>query len=143
LELIKDYDLGINYHLGKANVVADALSRKSQANVVLPYPFELCREFERLNLWIVCHTEGVTLEVESTVEQDIRKGELEDEKIKEIKELIKEYKAPGFTEDAQKTVWFKKRICVPTIESIRKMILREAHDLAYSIHPGSTKMNQD
>jgi hypothetical protein len=74
LELIKDYDLGINYHPWKANVVADALSRKSHANVVLAYPLELCREFEQLNLGIVFHTEGVTLEVESTLEQDIRKG---------------------------------------------------------------------
>jgi len=47
--------------------VADALSRKSHANVVLAYHLELCREFERLNLSIVSQTEGVTLEVESTL----------------------------------------------------------------------------
>ena len=110
LELIKDYDLGSHYHPGKANVVADALSRKSHANVVLAYPLELCSEFERLNLSIVSQTEGVTLEVESTLEQDIRKGQLEDEKLKEIKEQMKEGKAPDFTEDAQGTIWFKKRI---------------------------------
>ena len=83
------------------------------------------------------------MEVNSTLEQDIRKGQLEDEKIKEIRELMKEGKAPYFTEDAQGTIWFKKRICEPNIESIRSVILREAHDSAYSIHPGSTKMYQD
>ena len=108
--------------------------------MVLAYPLELCREFERLNLSTVSHTEGVTLEVNSTLEQDTRKGQLEDEKINEIKELMKEGKAPDFTEDAQGTIWFKKIICVPNIESIRSLILREAHDSAYSIHPGSTKM---
>jgi hypothetical protein len=52
-------------------------------------------------------------------------------------------KAPDFTEDEQGTVWFKKRICVPEIKHLRQLILREAHDSAYSIHPGSTKMYQD
>jgi hypothetical protein len=51
-ELIKDYDLGINYYLGKANVVADALSRESHVSqlVVDNIPFELCEEFNKLNL---------------------------------------------------------------------------------------------
>lgn len=33
LELIKNYDLGIHYHPGKANVVADALSEKGIATL--------------------------------------------------------------------------------------------------------------
>ena len=70
-------------------------------------------------------------------------GQLEDEKIKEIKEKMKEEKAPDFTEDAQGTIRYKKRISVPDIKSIRETILREAHDSAYSIHPRSTKMYQD
>ena len=111
--------------------------------MVLAYPLELCREFERLNLSIVSQTEGVTLEVVSTLEKDIRKGQLEDEKIKEITEQMKEEKALDFIEDARGTIWFKKRIRVPDIKSIKETILREAHDSAYSIHPGSTKMYQD
>jgi hypothetical protein len=76
LELIKDYDLDIHYHPGKANLVADALSRKGQANSALAFelPDELMKEFEGLNLGMVAHTEGVTLEVESTLEQLIREG---------------------------------------------------------------------
>jgi hypothetical protein len=58
LELIKDYDLGINYHHGKANVVADALSRRSHVSqlVVDNMSFELCEEFDKLNLRIVANT---------------------------------------------------------------------------------------
>jgi hypothetical protein len=83
LEIIKDYDLEIHYHLGKANVVADALSRKSYVNVTMAswMPQKLYKEFEQLNLGFVAHAEGITTEVEPTLKQEIRKGQLEDAKI--------------------------------------------------------------
>jgi hypothetical protein len=62
-------------------------------------PRELCEEFERLNLGFVAYAEGITIEVEPTLEQEIRKGQLEDAKIQEIKEMIEAGKAPDFTED--------------------------------------------
>jgi hypothetical protein len=78
LELIKDYDLEIHYHPGKANLVADALSQKEHVHsaFVLQLPDELAKDFERLNLGIVTHTEGVTIELEPTLEQEIRKGQV-------------------------------------------------------------------
>jgi hypothetical protein len=87
LELIKDYDLEIHYHLGKANVVADALSRKSYVNAIMvsQMPRELYKEFEQLNLGFIACTEGITMEVDPTLKQEIRKGQLEDPKIQEIK----------------------------------------------------------
>jgi hypothetical protein len=81
--------------------------------------------------------------VESTLEQGIHKGKESDEKIKDIKMQIGLGKAPDFTEDEQGTNWFKKRICVLEIERLHQLILREAHDSAYSIHPGSIKKYQD
>jgi hypothetical protein len=83
------------------------------------------------------------MEVDSTLEQNIRKGQLEDAKIQEIIEHTKEDNAPGFSIDDLGTLWYKKRICVPEIKEIRELILREAHDSAYSIHPGSTNMYHD
>jgi hypothetical protein len=101
LELIKDYNLGINFHPGKANVVADALSRRSHVNqlVVKSIPSKLCDEFAKLK--IVANTEVMEMELWSSLLQKIRKGQLEDEKIQEIKRNIKEEKLPGFTEDDQ------------------------------------------
>jgi hypothetical protein len=145
LELIKDYDLEIHYHPGKANLVADALSRKEHVHsaVVAQLPDEIVEDFRRLNLGIVAHTKGVIIDVEPTLEQEIRKGQTGDAKIQEIKDLITEGRGPEFTEDEQGTIWFKDRICVPDIESLRETILKEARDLDYSIHSGSTKMYQD
>jgi hypothetical protein len=54
-----------------------------------------------------------------------------------------EGRGSDFTEDDQGTIWFKNMICIPEIDSLRETILKEAHDSAYSIHPGSTKMYQD
>jgi hypothetical protein len=92
---------------------------------------------------MVSNVEVIAMEVDSTLEQDIRKGQLEDAKIQEIKEQIKEEKAPGFSIDEQGTLWYKKHLCVPEEKEIRELILREAHDSTYSIHPRSTKMYRD
>jgi hypothetical protein len=126
-------------------LVADALSRKEHVHsaVVAQLPDEIVEDFRRLNLGIVAHTEGVTIDVEPTLEQEIHKGQIGDAKIQEIKDLITEGRGPEFTEDEQDTVWIKNRICVPEMDNLRETILKEAHDSDYSIHPGSTKMYQD
>jgi hypothetical protein len=143
--MIKDYELEIHYHPGKANMVADALSRKSQVNMLAahPMPYELAKEFDRLSLGFLNNTQGVAIELEPTLEQDIRKGQKDDEKLKEIQQLIIDGKGPDFCDVAEVVVWFKDRLCVPDIKSIRELILKEAHETAYSIHPGSEKMYQD
>jgi hypothetical protein len=138
LELIKDYDLGINYHPGKANVEADALSRRCHVSqlVVDSMPFELSEEFDKLNHRIVTNTEATKMEVGSNLLQEIWKGQVEDEKIQEIKRNIKEEKSPGFSEDEEGALWYKGRICVPNITELKDKILREVHVSAYTIHPG-------
>jgi hypothetical protein len=145
LELIKDYDLKIHYHLGKANLVTDALSRKEHVHlaVVAQLPDEIIEDFRRLNLGIVAHTKGVTIDVESTLEQEIRKGQLVMLKYKRSRILLLKVVVRNSWKMSKAPCGFKDRICVPDIESLRETILKEAHDSDYSIHPGSTKMYQD
>jgi hypothetical protein len=83
--LIKGYDLRINYHPGKANVVADALSHKKYCNATFAKRIqpELRREIKYLNLAIV-NDAAVAMEVEPTLEEEIREGQVEDVKLKEI-----------------------------------------------------------
>ena len=54
LELLKDYDLTIHYHISKANVVADALSRKSESNLtyILTDQNEIFEEMRKMDLHV-------------------------------------------------------------------------------------------
>jgi hypothetical protein len=145
LDLIMDYDLGINYHPGKANVGADALSQRSHVSqlVMDSMSFELCEEFDKLNLSIAANIENMEMEVGSTLLQEIQRGQLEDEKVEEIKRNIKEEKSLGFSEDDEGVLWYKGRICVPNVKELKDKILHEAHESTYSIHPGGNKMYHD
>jgi sugar-specific transcriptional regulator TrmB len=143
--LIKDYELEIYYHPDNANVVADALISKSQVNMMVahPMPYELAKEFDRLSLEFLNSMRGVTVELEPTLEREIKEAQNNDEKVSEIRQLILEGRGKDFPEDAEGVIWFKYRLCVPNVQSIRELILKEAHESAYSIHPRSEKMYQD
>jgi hypothetical protein len=91
-------------------------------------PFELCEEFDKLNLRIVANTEAIEMEVVSSLLQEIRRGQQEDEKVQEIKHNIKEEKSPGFSEDDEGVLWYKGRICVPNVKELKAKIIHEAHE---------------
>ncbi|WVZ90569.1 hypothetical protein U9M48_036860 [Paspalum notatum var. saurae] len=145
LELIKDYELEIHYHLGKANVVADALSRKSYCNLLIGEELsaELCAEMEQLRLDFVTNEQLNELRVRCTLEDQIRQAQKDCPSIAELKVGMEKGLLLDFRIDDRGTFWLKERLCVPLDEGIRESILTEAHCTKYSIHPGSTKMYQD
>ena len=145
MELIKDYDMRLHYHPGNANVVADALSCKSHVNTLMmgEIPKELAENLRELCLEIVPRDYVAALEIQSTLMDRIREAQKADKEIAAIKEKLSKGKAKGFREDEHDTLWFEDRVYVPNKPEIRKLILQEAHDSPYSIHPGNTKMYLD
>jgi hypothetical protein len=145
LELIKDYELELHYHPGKANVVADALSRKAFCHclTVRTPDTTLYQEMEKLNLRMIQHGTLNQLRLESILLQRIIDAQRNDKGIKHIHEKIEADKSNFFRKDDQDIVWFNDRIVVPKDADVRQQILDEAHLSRYSIHPGSTKMYQD
>jgi hypothetical protein len=101
-------------------------------------PYELCEEFDNLNLRIVAN-----MEVGSSLLQEIRKGQLEDDKILYIKHNIKDEKSLGFSDDDGGVLWYKGRICVPNIKDLKNKMLREEYESAYSIHLRGNEMYHD
>jgi len=81
LELVKDYNVEIHYHPGKANVVADALSRKSYG----PKDAHLQEEMARLNVHILPRGSIRKMSIQPTLEDRIRKAQSSDKDLMEIR----------------------------------------------------------
>jgi hypothetical protein len=95
LELIKDYDMSLQYHPGKANVVADTLSRKSYVNGLTAgqLPENLCEQFKELRLEIVPEGFLALLEVQATLMDKIKEARKIEKEIDEIKSNMSKGKA--------------------------------------------------
>jgi hypothetical protein len=147
LELIKDYDVEVRYHPGKANVVADALSRKVHCNhlELEPVSDPLCEEVRRLNLVVVQQGNLCALAAESNLYDRIVTAQRNDEDLQIIKRKLAEGdpKYTCFQKDNEDVIRFGKHLVVPVDPEIKKVILDEAQMSKFSIQPGSTKMYQD
>ncbi|KAK1644093.1 hypothetical protein QYE76_061898 [Lolium multiflorum] len=152
LELIKDYDLKINYTPGKANVVADALSRKSTENQPTEWeiPKELRKELEEAQILFIqgddkgsIATMRIMDEMYSDLKYEIIRKQADDLFIQEEIKRIGEGRPSEFHLGDFDSLYFQKRICVPDDPEVKSIILKEAHETPYSIHPGSTKMYMD
>jgi hypothetical protein len=144
LELIKDYDLEVHYHPGKANVVADALSRKAHCSCLSAEAIDetLCWEMSKLNLEILSQGDLNQLLVEATLRDSIVLAQQRNKGVRIIKQKLTqgEGKYKCFRVDPEGVLWFNERIVVPKNHKLRKQIMDEAHLSKFSIHPGSTKM---
>ena len=145
LELIKDYEVEILYHPGKANVVADALSRKSSRGLLasLTVQPELQKELMQMDIEVIRRGEMALcsqLTVQPTLLNRIKEAQFGDDQCKKDLERIKNGELTDFVVGSDGLLKFKDRVCVPSVGDLREEILLEAHSSKYSIHPGSTKM---
>jgi hypothetical protein len=141
LELIKDYELEVHYHPGKANVIADTLTRKAHCN----YLPAVCVTGEESSTRVLPNLSLFNITLTPTLRAEIIATQKDNEGMDHIKKRMREGdpRVACFREDAEGTLWFKKRLVVPKREALKKKILDETHTSRYSIHPRSTKMYHD
>ncbi|WVZ67296.1 hypothetical protein U9M48_016395 [Paspalum notatum var. saurae] len=139
LELIKDYDLEVHYHPGKANVVADALSRKAHCNFIEARPTVRVLSLNANS----GEAELYNLVLEPTIKDQIIAAQKQDKGMAHIRDEIDDKKKACFKLDEEGVLWFKNRLVVPKDMEPRKKILDEAHTSMFTLHPGSNKMYQD
>jgi hypothetical protein len=139
--LIEDYELEVHYHPGKANIIADALSRKAHCN----YLPDVCLTGEESSTHVLPNLSLFNITLTPTLKAEIIAVQKDDEGMGHIKRRMGDGdpKVACFYEDAEGTLWLKERLDVPRREALKKKILDEAHPLRYSIHPRSIKMYHD
>ncbi|KAG8474782.1 hypothetical protein CXB51_031699 [Gossypium anomalum] len=134
LELLKDYELIIDYHPGKANIVADALSRKSLfalramgANLTMSDDGLLLAELRVKPLFL----------------QQIREAQKNDSELRTKRAQCELDCDSDFRIGPEDCLMFRDRVCVPKDTELIQKILHEAHSGCLQVHPGSTKMYND
>ena len=145
LELIKDYDCTIEYHPRKANVVADALSRKPEGSysylqtVYLPLLIELRSLVVQLQ---VADTGKLlaSFYVRPILVDQIKEGQKQVSEMIKLRAEIEGGRKPKFQIRDDGVIVSGSRMCVPEIGELKREIMEEAHSSAYAMHPGSTKM---
>jgi hypothetical protein len=142
LELIKDYDLTIQYHPGKVNVVANALSTTGVPRTRMP----LIAVLDHMGITFcyagVAHEETKML-IQLSLRERVREAQLHDRLLQEVHKCIEAGRPREFTMEEDGTIFFRGRLCVPQKSEVKMDILREAHRTPYMVHPGVTKMYQD
>ncbi|KAL0551743.1 hypothetical protein IC582_010832 [Cucumis melo] len=147
LELVKDYDCEILYHPGKANVVADVLSRKvAHSAALITKQAPLLRDLERVEITVL--VEKVTsrlaqLTVQPTLRQRIIVAQLNDLYLVEKRLLVEAGQSEDFSISSDDGLTFDGRLCLPEDSAVKEELLKEAHSSPFAMHPESTKMYQD
>ena len=146
--MINDFNCSNEYHPRKANVVADALSRKSSGQLacVLTTQKHILANLEKLEIKVRASGTGGTcayLSMKPMLMDEIIAQQFKDSELYKLRDRVKAKGVIGFQIDEKGVLRHGNRIYVPTYGDFRKRIMEEAHSTPYTVHPSATKMYRD
>ena len=145
LKLIKDYDCTIEYHLGKSNVVADALSRRPESSLSHMRSDYLPLLVDLRALGVILEAEDsrallATFHVKPLLVDQIRAVQLQDPHMIKLKEEIEKVKKAELQIRDDGMIVKGQRMCVSEYGELKRDIMENAHSSTYAMHSSSTKM---
>ncbi|KAL0394591.1 UNVERIFIED_CONTAM: hypothetical protein Slati_4425300 [Sesamum latifolium] len=147
IELLKDYDCTIDYHIGKANIVTDNLSRKTvdQLASMICYNMEYLTALRAMDVDFSIGGDILlaTIRVKPSLKDKIKDVQGKDSYLKKIKAKVQVGKNDQFVIPEDGILLKGERMCVPNVEELKTEIMHEAHYAPCAMHPGSTKMYRD
>ena len=129
--VFKDYDCIKDYYPGKANMVANALSRKAMAALLIQH-----------NEWRIVF-DGVILsqlKAQLVLKQMIIDAQKNDEEMRKQVQLVRDSDKTVFSVKEDGSLYFQNRLCVPVNKELKKKLLYEAHNTVFTMHPRGNKM---
>jgi len=147
MEFLKDYDFELLYHPGKANVVADALRRKTVHTAHLMIKeVELLEKFRDMKLQVELESGFIrcsNLTISSDFLNSVRERQLLDNGLNKVRDQLGSEGAKDFALGNDDILRFQGRVCVPDNVEVKRLILEEGHKSRLSLHPSMTKMYRD
>ena len=128
LETLVDFNFDIHYHPGKANKVADALSRKSYGMLgsLELLPMELAEDIIKMELELV-QGKLARLDMQPTILEDIKRAQANDSSLQRVISTMDKEKKGEFVVSPEGAITFQGRICVPDVPEIKEQLLKEAY----------------
>ncbi|WVZ59022.1 hypothetical protein U9M48_009232 [Paspalum notatum var. saurae] len=127
-------------NLSKANIIADALSRKAYSKELIPTNEQLKQEIAELNMHILHEPREKVLTLRPTLVEQIKKDQASDKEAQKVIQHIGMVGTTPFNLQKDNLLRYKDRLYVPKKGKKKETIMGEAHDSTYSIHPGANKM---
>ena len=148
MEYLEDYDFTLHYHPGKANIMADALNRKSQGALasVTSREWQMLKTIGQFELRYSDQAQGAlgSLVATPSLLSKVIESQGQDAELVSIRDSVQSGLADeGWAIHIEDSLRYRRRVVVPQLTDLRVEILRAFYCSRFAVHPGGMNMYHD